>query len=82
MTYKTTGTCSVAINFDVKDNKVYNVQFVGGCRGNTAGVAKLAEGRTVDELINLLSGVPCRFGTSCPDQLAKALTEYKNGKLK
>ncbi len=82
MTYKTSGTCSVAINFDVVDDKVYNVKFVGGCRGNTAGVAKLCEGRPVDEIINLLSGIPCRFGTSCPDQLAKALTAYKNGELK
>lgn len=82
MTYKTKGTCSVAINFDVIDGKVHNVQFVGGCPGNTSGVARLAEGRTVDELINMLSGIPCRAGTSCPDQLAKALTDYKNGKLK
>ena len=76
--YTTHGTCSREIQFEVKDGKVYNVTFVGGCRGNTQGVSKLAEGRDIDELINLLQGIQCRFGTSCPDQLAKALIEYKN----
>lgn len=74
--YKTYGTCSREINFEVKNGKVYNVTFVGGCRGNTQGVAKLCEGRDVKEVIKLLEGIQCRFGTSCPDQLAKALKEY------
>lgn len=76
--YKTKGTCSQEILFDVKDNIVTDVKFIRGCVGNTQGVAKLAIGRSVDELIDLLSGIICRNGTSCPDQLAKALTEYKN----
>ncbi|MBQ9791667.1 MAG: TIGR03905 family TSCPD domain-containing protein [Clostridia bacterium] len=75
--YKTYGTCSVEIQFDVENDIVKNVKFVGGCRGNTTGVAKLAEGRNIDELISTLSGIDCRGGTSCPDQLAKALVKYK-----
>ena len=78
--YKTHGTCSVEIQFEVDNDIVKNVKFIGGCRGNTAGVAKLAEGRNIDELINTLSGIDCRGGTSCPDQLAKALQNYKTKK--
>ncbi len=78
MTYKTFGTCSSQITFDVEDGKVRNVKFYGGCAGNTQGVAKLAEGRNVDDVIKILSGIMCRNGTSCPDQLAKALIQYKN----
>ena len=76
MVFKTSGTCSRAIEFDVKDNKVYNVKFIGGCMGNTQGIAKLVEGMDINEVINRLSGTLCRAGTSCPDQLAKALKEY------
>lgn len=76
--YKTRGTCAGAIEFDVEDNIVTSVRFEGGCQGNTQGVAKLAEGRSVDELIGLLKGIDCRGrGTSCPDQLANALLSYK-----
>lgn len=77
MVYKTSGTCSRAIEFEVKDNKVYNVKFVGGCLGNTTGISKLVEGLEIDKVISLLKGVNCRYGTSCPDQLAKALEQYK-----
>lgn len=76
--YKTRGTCSVEINFEVENDIVKNVRFIGGCRGNTQGVARLAEGRNIDELIDSLSGIDCRGGTSCPDQLAQALIKYKN----
>ena len=76
--YKTRGTCSVEINFEVENNIVKNVKFIGGCRGNTQGVARLAEGRNIDELIDSLSGIDCRGGTSCPDQLAQALIKYKS----
>ena len=75
--YKTRGTCSRAINIDVQDGIVKSVQFVGGCTGNTQGVARLAEGRKIDEVIDLLKGIQCRGGTSCPDQLARALEEIK-----
>ena len=77
-TYKTRGTCSSEIIFEVDDNnRLHNVKFVGGCKGNTQGVAKLCEGRDIDEVRTLLSGVICRNGTSCPDQLAKALRAYQ-----
>lgn len=76
-TYKTTGTCSQAINFEVVDGVVTKCAFVGGCPGNTQGVAKLAIGRKVDDVIALLKGIQCRNGTSCPDQLARALEQTK-----
>ena len=75
--FKTTGVCSRTIDFEVENGKVKNVSFNGGCRGNTTGVARLVEGRDIDEVISLLEGINCRFGTSCPDQLAKALKQYK-----
>ena len=79
-TYKTRGTCSSEIIFEVDDNnRLHNVKFVGGCKGNTQGVAKLCEGRDIDEVRTLLSGVICRNGTSCPDQLSKAIEQYKDG---
>ena len=75
--YKTFGVCSRSIDFEVENNIVKSVKFNGGCLGNTTGVAKLAVGRTVDDVIALLEGVQCRGGTSCPDQLARALKQYK-----
>lgn len=75
--YKTHGTCAVKITYDIKDDKVYNVKFIGGCRGNTQGVSRLVEGMNIDEVIAKLKGIECRFGTSCPNELALALEEYK-----
>lgn len=76
--YKTSGTCSKMINLDIEDGIIKNIEFEGGCMGNTTGVANLAKGRSVDEVISLVDGIPCGVrGTSCPDQLAKALKEYK-----
>ncbi|MCH5350489.1 MAG: TIGR03905 family TSCPD domain-containing protein [Clostridiales bacterium] len=75
--YVTSGTCSREIDFEVEGNKLVSVKFVRGCAGNTQGVSRLAVGRDIDEVIKLLSGIECRNGTSCPDQLAKALIEYK-----
>ena len=73
-TYKTTGTCSKEITFDIDNGKVYNVHFLGGCSGNTQGVAKLVEGMSIEEVITRLNEIKCGFkNTSCPDQLAKAL---------
>ena len=78
MVYKTKGTCSQAIEFEVEDDKVKSCNFIGGCMGNTQGVARLVEGRPIDEVIDLLSGINCGYkGTSCPDQLARALMAYK-----
>lgn len=74
MEYKTRGVCSQAIRFDIVDDKVTNVQFVGGCSGNTQGVARLVEGMEVNEAISRLEGIHCGpRSTSCPDQLAHAL---------
>ena len=65
-------------DFEVEDNKVKNVQFVGGCSGNTQGVARLIDGMDIDEAISRIEGIQCGFRpTSCPDQLAQALKEYK-----
>ncbi len=72
-TYKTTGTCSREIQYDVVDGIVTQCRFIGGCPGNTQGVARLVVGRPVSEVVSLLKGVQCRNGTSCPDQLARAL---------
>lgn len=78
MIYKTKGVCSREIIFEVSDNKVHNVKFVGGCPGNTVGVGALVEGMDVDEAIRRLKGIRCREKpTSCPDQLATALQEFK-----
>ena len=77
MEYKTRGTCSRLIKFDVEDSKVTNVQFVLGCNGNTQGVAALVEGMDIHEVIKRLKGIDCNGrGTSCPDQLAIALEQY------
>ena len=76
-TYATKGTCSRQILFDVNVNKVYNVKFIGGCLGNLQGISRLVEGKDIDEVISLLKGVRCKGNTSCPDQLATALLEYK-----
>ena len=74
--YKTKGTCSQRIFFDVENGKVTNVQFVGGCNGNLKGIAALVEGMDVQDVISRIEGVRCGMKpTSCPDQLAKALKE-------
>ena len=73
-TYQTKGTCSRQIDFELRDGKVYNVSFVGGCNGNLKGVSKLVEGMDAKELIERLKGNTCGSkSTSCPDQLALAL---------
>lgn len=78
--YKTSGTCSREIMFDLDGNTVRNVRFVFGCQGNTKGVASLVEGMDADEAIRRLEGIDCNGrGTSCPDQLARALKKAKNG---
>lgn len=83
MTYKTKGVCSVQIDFEIEatpeGNRVHHVKYTGGCNGNTQGVALLAEGMLVNDVIARLKGVRCGSRpTSCPDQLAQALEEYAN----
>ncbi len=78
MTYKTFGTCSRAIHFEIEDDIIRSVEFVGGCDGNTTGLSRLLTGMPVDIVIERLSGIDCNGrGTSCPDQLARALKTYK-----
>ena len=77
-TYSTRGTCSRQILFDVDaNNNMHNVRFIGGCGGNLQGIAKLVEGKNIDEVAATLAGIRCRNNTSCPDQLSKAILEYK-----
>lgn len=76
MQYRPKGVCSQLIDFDIIDNKVTNVKFVGGCNGNLQGISRLIEGMDVKEAISRIEGITCGFkSTSCPDQLAKALKE-------
>ena len=78
MVYTTQGTCSREISFDVVDKKLHNVKFTGGCNGNLQGVSKLVEGMDINEVISRIEGIHCGTRpTSCPDQLARALKEYK-----
>ena len=72
--YKTKGTCSQQIHFEIEDGKLKNVQFLGGCNGNLQGIGALVEGMDVDSVIERLEGIHCGYKpTSCPDQLATAL---------
>lgn len=76
--YKTRGVCSRLMRFEIEDNLVHNVEIVGGCSGNSQGVASLVEGMDVDEVIRRVQGIHCGWkDTSCPDQLAQALTAAK-----
>ena len=78
--YKTSGTCSQRILFDVEEGKVKNVQFIGGCNGNLKGIAALVDGMDVDAVIERVQGITCGMKkTSCPDQLAQALKSAKYG---
>ena len=77
MVYKTKGTCSQAINVELDGDVIKHVEFVGGCSGNTQGVAALVAGMKIQEAIDRLKGIRCGFKpTSCPDQLALALSDY------
>ena len=77
--YKTRGTCAREISFELENGIVKNVSFFGGCNGNLKGIAALVEGKKAEEIIPLIKGIKCGFKpTSCPDQLASALTEALN----
>ena len=78
MEYKTRGTCSTKISFDIVDGKVHNVKFTGGCNGNLKGIGALVEGMDAREVIARVEGTTCGFKpTSCPDQMAKALKAFQ-----
>ena len=76
-TYNLEGVCSMKMI-----NVIKSLKIVGGCPGNTVGVSRLVEGRTIDEVIEMLKGIECGVkGTSCPDQVARALENYKKNNL-
>lgn len=77
--YTTSGVCAREITININDDKtIGNVDFLGGCNGNLKGIAALVKGKKIDEVISVLKGIKCGFkGTSCPDQLAKALEDIK-----
>lgn len=78
LSYKTSGTCSSRIDLTVDDDIIKEVVFTSGCNGNLQGISKLVCGMKIDDAIEKLSGIRCGFkATSCPDQLAKALTKIK-----
>lgn len=76
--YYTNGVCTKSIVMDIEENILKDVIFEGGCSGNAIGIKHLVEGKDIDEIIETLEDIPCKNrGTSCPDQLAKALKIYK-----
>lgn len=76
--YYPNGVCSMKFIFNIERDIIKKLQIIGGCPGNTIGVAKLVEGKKIDEVINILKGIDCgNKGTSCPDQISIALEEYK-----
>ena len=78
MKYRTKGTCSSAIDIEMDGNIIKSVVFTGGCNGNLQGISRLVEGMSAEDAITRLKGIKCGFKpTSCPDQLAKALKQYK-----
>ena len=78
-TYQPKGVCSRQIDFDIKDNKIHNLVVTGGCNGNLKGITKLVEGQDLNFIKDKLKGINCNNrGTSCPDQLAKAIEQYQN----
>ena len=81
MIYKTSGTCSSAINLEVEGDIIKSVSFTGGCNGNLQGISRLVEGMKVEYAISRLKGIRCGFkNTSCPDQLARALESLEAAK--
>lgn len=77
--YKTQGTCSQIINFDIDGDVISNIEFIGGCNGNLKAISKLCDGMTVDQIESKLLGNQCGMrGTSCADQFAKGVREALN----
>ena len=77
--YNPSGVCSTEMIFDIDENDVVNnLKVIGGCNGNLKGISSLIKGMKIDDVIERLSDIECGFkGTSCPDQIAKALSEYR-----
>lgn len=75
------GVCSMKMIFNIENDIVESLEIIGGCPGNTVGVSKLVKGRSIDEIIQMLKGIPCGARkTSCPDQIAEALEEFKKNR--
>lgn len=75
-TYRPQGVCSAEISFDINDGIVSNIEFLGGCNGNLKALSKAVDGKSAEEISELFSGITCGYkGTSCSDQLARAVTE-------
>lgn len=80
ITFSPRGVCAMKIDFDIEDGKLYNVKFIGGCNGNLKAIGKLVEGKDAKEVADILRGNDCNMkGTSCADQLARAIDEKLNG---
>ena len=76
--YEPEGVCSYEMIFEIDGDVVKGLKIIGGCPGNTVGVSKLIENKKIDDIIKMLKGIDCGSrGTSCPDQIARALEEYK-----
>ncbi len=75
-TYQTRGTCSTSMDLEIQDGVITHCVIHNGCRGNTVGLARMVIGRKAEEVAAQLEGIPCRGGTSCPDQLARAIRAY------
>lgn len=75
-TYQNHGTCSKEIELEIRDGVITHCKFIGGCRGNTEGLARMVIGQKAEEVATRLEGVLCRGNTSCPDQLSKAIRAY------
>ena len=79
ITYRPKGVCSQLMDIDVDDGKIESVKVTGGCSGNLQGISSLLKGMDVDEAISRMEGIRCGVkATSCPDQIAQALKQYKN----
>lgn len=76
--FKTNGTCSRSIHIEIEGDRIARCAFEKGCDGNSQGICRLVEGAKVDDVIRKLSGIQCQNGTSCPDQLAKALAQWRD----
>ena len=77
--YRPRGVCSQRIEIDVENGRVQDVQFTGGCSGNLQGISRLVKGMDVEEVISRVEGIRCGFKpTSCPDQLAQALKQFRD----
>lgn len=79
ITYRPKGVCSQLMDIDVEDGKIESVNVTGGCSGNLQGISSLLKGMDVDDAISRMEGIRCGVkATSCPDQIAQALKQYKN----